>query len=62
VFFLLSGDNLVVDRAVEAVDGKIVIAVVNGELTVKRLAIAGCGMRDCHDSTPLDRYSHFYRH
>ncbi|OIP75628.1 MAG: DNA polymerase V [Oscillatoriales cyanobacterium CG2_30_44_21] len=30
-------DLLVVDRAIEAVSGKIVIAVVNGELTVKRL-------------------------
>lgn len=30
-------DILVVDRALEAVAGKIVIAVVNGEVTVKRL-------------------------
>lgn len=30
-------DLLVVDRALEAVSGKVVIAVVNGELTVKRL-------------------------
>jgi DNA polymerase V len=30
-------DILIVDRAVEPVDGKIVIAVLNGELTVKRL-------------------------
>ena len=33
------GDLLVVDRSIEAVDGKIVIAAVNGELTVKRLAM-----------------------
>ncbi|MFI4963418.1 MAG: LexA family protein [Legionellales bacterium] len=32
-----SGDILVVDRSVEAVHGKIVIAALNGELTVKRL-------------------------
>ncbi len=32
------GDLLVVDRSLEAVDGRIVIAAVNGELTVKRLA------------------------
>jgi DNA polymerase V len=32
-----SGDILVVDRALEPVDGKIVIAVLDGELTVKRL-------------------------
>ena len=30
------GDILVVDRSLEAVNGKIVIAIVNGELTVKR--------------------------
>ena len=32
-----NGDLLVVDRALEPVDGKIVIAVLDGELTVKRL-------------------------
>jgi len=32
-------DILVVDRSIEASDGKIVIAVVNGELTVKRLEL-----------------------
>ncbi|ETR68280.1 MAG: DNA polymerase V [Candidatus Magnetoglobus multicellularis str. Araruama] len=31
------GDILIVDRAIEALDKKVVIAVVNGELTVKRL-------------------------
>lgn len=33
-----SGDMLVVDRSLEATHGKIVIAAVNGELTVKRLS------------------------
>lgn len=33
-----SGDMLVVDRSLEAVHGKIVIAAINGELTVKRLS------------------------
>lgn len=33
------GDTLIVDRSVEAQSGKVVIAVVNGELTVKRLHI-----------------------
>lgn len=33
------GDLLVVDRALEPVAGRIVIAAVNGELTVKRLAL-----------------------
>lgn len=32
-----SGDILIVDRALEATSGKVVIAVVNGELTVKKL-------------------------
>ncbi|WP_241893491.1 LexA family protein [Magnetofaba australis] len=34
---ILPGDILVVDRSVEPADGRIVIAVVDGELTVKRL-------------------------
>ena len=34
---IFEGDILVVDRSVEAVSGKIVIAVVDHELTVKRL-------------------------
>lgn len=34
-------DILIVDRSMEASDGKIVIAAVNGELTVKRLSIEG---------------------
>ena len=36
-----SGDILVVDRSIEPADGKIVIAVVEGRLTVKRLRIEG---------------------
>ena len=37
-----SGDMLVVDRSLEATHGKIVIAAINGELTVKRLSrVAG---------------------
>ncbi|MBU8932907.1 MAG: translesion error-prone DNA polymerase V autoproteolytic subunit [candidate division Zixibacteria bacterium] len=32
-----SGDMLIVDRALEPADNKVIIAVVNGELTVKRL-------------------------
>lgn len=31
------GDVLIVDRSVEASDGKIVIAIIDGQLTVKRL-------------------------
>ncbi|MGB8702815.1 MAG: translesion error-prone DNA polymerase V autoproteolytic subunit [Thermosynechococcaceae cyanobacterium] len=34
-----NGDLLVVDRSLDAVSGRIVIAVLNGELTVKRLCV-----------------------
>lgn len=33
-----SGDTLIVDRSVDPKDGNIVIAVIDGELTVKRLS------------------------
>ncbi len=33
-----SGDMLVVDRSLEATHGRVVIAAINGELTVKRLS------------------------
>jgi DNA polymerase V len=36
-----SGDLLVVDRSLDPVSGRIGIAVLNGELTVKRLAFEG---------------------
>ena len=35
---ITSGDMLVVDRSIDATHGKIVIAALNGELTVKRLS------------------------
>lgn len=34
---IFDGDEVVVDRAIEAAQGDIVVAVVNGELTIKRL-------------------------
>ena len=36
-----SGDILIVDRALEPADSRIVIAVLNGELTVKRMRKTG---------------------
>ena len=36
---IFSGDVLVVDRSLEATDNKIVVALVNGEFTVKRLKV-----------------------
>ena len=38
---IFPGDILIVDRSLEAADKKIVIAVLNGELTVKRLRYQG---------------------
>lgn len=38
---IFSGDLLLVDRSLEPRDGNVVIAVVNGELTVKRLTQIG---------------------
>lgn len=35
---IFAGDWLLVDKSLEATDGKIVIAAINGELTVKRLS------------------------
>lgn len=38
---ILDGDVLIVDRAKEAVSGTIVVAVLNGEFTVKRIEKKG---------------------
>lgn len=40
-----SGDILVVDRSVEPRDGAIVIAALDGELTVKRLRVRNGGLQ-----------------
>jgi len=34
---IFDGDELIVDRGLDAQDGRVVVAVVNAELTVKRL-------------------------
>jgi len=36
---IFDGDVLVVDRSIEASDGKIILGVLNGEFTVKRISI-----------------------
>ena len=41
---IYSGDILVVDRSIEASNGKIIVAVVNGEFTVKRLIVTPQGI------------------
>ena len=40
---ILDGDYLIVDRSVAPKTGQIVVAVCNGEMTVKRLVITGQG-------------------
>jgi DNA polymerase V len=52
-----SGDMLIVDRAAEPVHGKVVIAALNGELTVKRIHCKNGALRLMPDSpgfTPVD--------
>lgn len=38
------GDEIIVDRALKPADGNIIIAVLDGELTVKRLRISRSGV------------------
>jgi DNA polymerase V len=38
---ILPGDILIVDRSLEAKDGKIIIGMINGEFTVKRIIRLG---------------------
>lgn len=51
---ITSGDVLIVDRALEPSNGKIIVAVVDGEFTVKRIAIGAEGIRlmPANDSYP----------
>jgi DNA polymerase V len=39
-----SGDLLVVDRSIKPTNGKIIVAIVNGEFTVKRIKISDKGV------------------
>ena len=48
---IAAGDVLVVDRSEEAVHGKIVVAVLDGELTVKRLHVRN-GVRQLWPDNP----------
>lgn len=41
---IFSGDLLAVDRSLKAGNGKIVVAIVDGEFTVKRLAMTPSGI------------------
>lgn len=41
---IYDGDELIVDRSIEPRDGHVVIAIVDGEMTVKRLRITATGV------------------
>src|SRR5690625_5573569 len=41
---IYDGDKLIVDRSIEPRDGHVVIAVVDGEMTVKRLRVTSHGV------------------
>lgn len=45
------GDLIVVDRSIEAQDGHVVVAEVDGALTIKRLRL-GSGMPELHPENP----------
>ena len=51
---IFNGDVLVVDRSVEAVDGKIVVAAVFGELVVKRLSKTASGTKLLSENDAYD--------
>lgn len=53
---IYSGDILVVDRSLEPSNGKVVVAVLNGEFTVKRIAISKDGIKLMSENTA---YPHF---
>jgi DNA polymerase V len=53
---IFSGDILVVDRSLDAAAGRIVVAAINGELVVKRLARHGDQLALCSENpayTPI---------
>jgi len=41
---IYDGDELIVDRGIEPRDGHVVIAIVDGEMTVKRLRVTATGV------------------
>lgn len=41
---IFDGDELIVDRSIEPRDGHVVVAIVDGEMTVKRLRVTANGV------------------
>lgn len=59
---IFDNDLVVVDRSLEPVDRAVVIAVIDGELTVKRLALlsdGGVELRPEHPDFPIIRLNEF---
>ncbi len=61
---IFSGDVLIVDRSVKAVNGKIVVAILNGELLVRRLQIHMKGVtllaeNKKYGNIPVDEFSNY---
>lgn len=54
---IFDGDELIVDRSLEPGEGDVVIAVVEGELTVERLRLGPDGPRlhPANDASPVLR-------
>lgn len=51
---ILSGDILVVDRSLEPSNGKIVVAIIDGEFTVKRIQITPKGISLVPENVSFD--------
>lgn len=49
---ICGGDELIVDRSLTPIDGNVVIAVVDGEMVVKRLRFAAGGRPELHPENP----------
>lgn len=41
---IFDGDEIIVDRSIRPLDGHVVVAVIDGELTVKRLRLSSTGV------------------
>lgn len=54
---IYSGDTLIVDRSLSACDGSVIVAILNGEFTVKKLSIQKNGIfliPENHRYQPID--------
>lgn len=49
---IYDGDELIVDRSIRAQDGHVVVAIIDNELTVKRLRISPSGSVTLHPEHP----------